>query len=709
MRTKRGLVYLLAFVAALAVAFIARTLWYYPGVLRISENPLRTLGFYRPPVVAESTPVSIESLSGLSETTSIEGGEGRLVLIDTGHGNGFDEAELAVFAGRLAGSGARVAVVDNLESRLQEASGLLIIAPDQSFDPEEVQAIEAFVNKGGRVVIVGDPTRQGSVDAINTLTGAFGVIYQDAYVYNLSDNDAGFRNVSFTNFIGDNPITDGLSQVVFQTAFALRADEEASIITGDESTYTSGEETPGAVTVAALVGEGRVLTLPDFTFFTSPYNTFADNDLLLNNVAAFLLTGQRGFDLADFPFFFQDDTHIVYEDPVTLNATFEDTIALRERLTEVGAPASLSEEIDTEAPFIYVGLYDQASEEVLSMLEEAGVVISDDPLSEESDAPNSEGAIAIEGVARLEKADTVLLHLLAPASEESEEQNEAVYQLIILAADEDILSEGINSLLGDDLDACLVTRVTAVCRSGEFDSGGASGGPGGEDEEGEGGGVPGGGEGSFLVVSDDQGLLGSIGITSADSIEFALSELGFNATITSLNDDGVPTAEDMAEFDAVFWTTGDYCCEAPPEEALDQIMAYLDNGGRLFMDGLYVATDWSGTDFLNNYLGAEFDSFGMQLDMEVADSSHPLADGFEGLITFVAEAKDMQPDIIEPVGDADTVFVRGPDSEEPGAASVVALDAGDYRTAYASFPLFLLEENDLIQLIGNAVTWFLFD
>jgi hypothetical protein len=687
-----GIVFLLALIAG----FIGRTLYYYPGPLRIAENPIN--GFYRGPEVAESTPPSIDSLAGLSDVPGVENGEGQVVLVDQAHNNGFDQSELGTFAGSLASDGAQIVFVEDsteLLARLSEADALLIIAPDRAFDTEELSAINQFVVKGGKLIIVGEPTRQSSVDDINTLTGGFGIIYQDAYIYELTNNESGFRDVVLTNFADDSPLTEGVEEVVFSTAYALRTDEANGVIFGGDNTYSSRSEEAGGVIAAALAGDGAVLALPDFTFFTTPYNSYADNERLLANIAAFALSGSRGFDLADFPYFFTEPTSVVYENPVTLNETFEDSVALRERLAQIGTQAALADEVAEDTPFIYVGLYDDASDDVLDLLGEAGVEISDEPISD--DADDSVGTIAIEGVARLEMDGTVLVHLLPPT------EDQADYRLVVLAGDPDTLSEGIARLLAGDLGGCQVTPVTAVCRS-DSDSGGGSGGTDGGSDGGDDGGD--GNIEAILIVSDDQGIPGETG-TGAEEVQFMLDTMGFENDIYSiLENEATPDLDILQSYGAVIWLTGDYCCTAPSEEGSLVLEEYVAGGGRLLISGLAVAADWAGTDFLFDTLGADFVSYSPQLDIEIGES-HPINLGFEDVILTFDTEDTVQPDIIIPTGNGTIIFVRGPESTDAGEACMIAYESGDARVAFASFPVTLLSDDDLALLLFNTTFWLL--
>jgi hypothetical protein len=717
MQKPKRLIFVLAFVAALAIAFAARTLYYYRGV-------------YRAPDVPQSTPPGVESLADPFETTADLDSEGITVLFDTAHENSFDEDELTVLTGRMASNGAQVEMVrseDDLADGLHSADALVVLVPNDSFSAGEVLDIQQFIDKGGRLILAGDPTRQRDAEALNSLAGSFGVVYQDDYVYNLTNNDGSYRNVIFADFAEDVPLTEGLEQVVFQTASSIRVEEDAGLIFGDKETYSSRREQPGDVIAAALTGDGRVLMLPDVTFLTSPYNTFADNDILLDNIVTFALTGERDFTLVDYPYFFDAPTQLVYEDAVTLNNTFADLVTLRSHLAKRGIEASLADEIDTEGAFVYLALYEQANEDIIELLEDQGITLSDDPLSEEDDAPPSEGSITIEDVAQLEKGGTVLLHLVRIAEDEEDADNESekpdededldeeenggeenseeengeeatagLYQVIILAASEEDLSTGIDVLLSDMTSECLVTPLTAVCQTGEVEEEEEE-----EEEEKEGVEV-----GGILVVSDDQGLSGASGGTSAGIIADLLDSLDYDASVYSIQDDGPPELDDLLDYDMVFWSTGDYCCQSPNKEGAALLMEYLDIGGRLFIDGLFIATDWEGSDFLEDYLGAEFSGFGIQVDLAPGPDEHPLSEGFEDAIPFVEQDEGAAlPDLIQALSGVDVVFVRGPESERSGEPSLVAYEEDSRRVAYAAFPLFLLEESDLMQLLDNAVNW----
>jgi hypothetical protein len=742
----RNLLFPVVFVAAALVAIVARILWFYP----IS-------GRYSAPDLPESTFPRIESLSDDYDAAADLEVEGRVVLIDTGHSNEFDEDEMSVPLGRLTTNGADVKFVGSgteLIQELRRAYALVVLAPSSEFSSDEVQAIKEFVGKGGRLVVFGEPTRQRSVDGLNSLANAFGVTYLDDYVYNMVENDGGFRNVIFTRFADDVQVTEGLDEVVFQTAYSLRAVKDQAIILGDRDTFSSSNEIPGDVIVAALAGEARVLFMPDITFLTSPYNTFADNDVLLDNIVAFALTGERIYDLEDFPYFFDTTVQVVYEEPATLNNTLDDAISLRTTLTESGLEANLAEEIETGNGLVYLALYENASDDILDKLEADGITLSDEPVpvpengdedEEEdffstSDEEKSEtGSILVEGFAHLDQANTVLIHLVVPPSvsegdteesdqeeaedmedteeeaeateepedadetsedeEESEEVAEPTYEVILLATSEEVLVSGIDRLLTGDLQDCLITSFTAVCKGEEsFDF---------EPEpEFEFELTPEAGTGNVLVVADDEEYAGSDeGIGSA-RIADTLEMLGYTANLRSVFYDGMPAPSDLQGYDAVFWMVGENCCSAPSFDSVDVLIPYLDDGGRLFIEGGSVAftlnSDGNLT-FLEDYLGASYYDFGDLIDLEVA-GTHPLTAGLPDVMVFGGFNISLS-DVIQPVGNAEVILYRGPDSSFAGEPAMVAKE-DDSRVVFAAFTISFLEDSDLESLLLNAMDWF---
>jgi len=684
-------IYLYGFLAAALVAFLGRTLWLYHGV-------------YVGPTVPQSDPQTIPNLSALYENVAQTFGPGNVVIFDVGHDNGYDEAEMGLLAGRFASGGAQVEFSGDLVDRAHEATVLVISAPSSTFSRDEIVAIEQFTSKGGRLILIGDPTRVRGVEGLNSLASEYGVLYQQDYIYNLEKNDGNFRNVIFSTFAKDNALTDGLDSVVFQTAHSLRTTEDAGVVMGDDSTFVSSSERPGGAIAVAQGGDGNALFLSDMTFLTAPYNGFADNDRFIDNIVGYALSGERQFSVDDFPYYFGATTDVVYQDAALLDKGFDDFDRLRDAMNAAEKSVAVVDEVGKDRPVIYLATYDNVDEDITAALEKSGISL--------------EGRqIAIKDVAALSVDHTVLFHLIPPPKKPASAKpatpppatatakpattaHEPLadlpsYRLIVIGSDQETLSAGLGILISGDLENCVVTPQTAVCHTDQ-EHGGAGPAPDGSGETP----TPGATIGSFLVVADDESA-GSADLTSAPDVEAALSSSGNTVKLVSIVNDGLPSSSDMLDYDAVFWSSGNY---APSQDGVDLLKQYLDDGGHLFIDGAEIAFYWKDDSFLPDYLRANYASYGEQLDLQVGPDDHPLSAGFGGALIPIESSSP--PDILDAAG-SDVVFVRGPTSVQPGAPALVAYTSGNRMVAFAAFQVSLLDQISLQRLIDNAVAWFL--
>jgi hypothetical protein len=425
--------YLIFPAAAFLLAFLARSLYHYSG-------------FYSPPDVPASQPDSVQVLSEpLGESLVSVESLTPTILVDTSHANRFDEEELSVLFGRIAAAGGRVVYHgfdDDLRQQLRSTGTFVVIANDGDFDANDMLAIDEFVRKGGRLLLIGEPTRLDNVNDINALAGQYGIIYQEDYIYNLVENDHSYLNVILRDFAASD-LTAGLDEIVFQGAQSLRV-AEGALVMGDENTYSSLREQPGDVTAVALTTNGQVLALPDLTFLTGPYNTFADNDLFIKNIVSFLLGAERSFELLDFPYFFSETADLIYSDTDLLDSGFEDSVRLRQALADIGVQSLLTSALGPDQPLIYIGLYDDITTAAFNALQADGVGIG------ASD-------ITLEGVGDFSRFDSALIHL--------HRTDGGLYQLYILADSQDSLANGMAVLLDGRLAECLLSSTTALCRS----------------------------------------------------------------------------------------------------------------------------------------------------------------------------------------------------------------------------------------------------
>ena len=274
----------------------------------------QTLFFYRgmysaPPMNVYDVEDIQVSLHLPAEFIDVHGTGTGTVLIDSSHDNSFRPAELNLLAYRIISRGYSIEYSEgnaSLEERLADASSYVVISPATSFSSEEVEQIKNFVDDGGRLMLIDDPTRpvqesecpyygSGSTaeDKMNTLSTEFGIVYWDDYLYNLKDNDGNFRYIYLTDF-ENNSITKKLNKIVFYTACSISPLEKGMIFT-DENTYSSAREVPGRYSPVVLT-DSNVLAIGDLTFLTEPYNVL-DNNQLISNIADFL-TGTSADDFS---------------------------------------------------------------------------------------------------------------------------------------------------------------------------------------------------------------------------------------------------------------------------------------------------------------------------------------------------------------------------------------------------------------------------
>ena len=261
-------------------------------------------GFYSPP------PTEIPSYEHIvippapstefsDNYTQVEG----TVLIDLAHDNTFDIEELNVLTLRLISRGLTLEFLkeegeleeellgeeeelqeeEELAEKLAVADAFIVICPQEEFSKDEREAVEEFVNSGGKLLLIADPTRR---DKINSLSLGFGLIFEPDYLYNMKEYETNYRNIFVSEF-RENDITRKLGKIALYTAGSISSDNY-SIAFVDQNTQSSLIETRKELSPLALAGESKVLAVHDLTFITEPYNGILDNNQLIANIADWL-------------------------------------------------------------------------------------------------------------------------------------------------------------------------------------------------------------------------------------------------------------------------------------------------------------------------------------------------------------------------------------------------------------------------------------
>lgn len=419
-------------------------------------------------------------------------GAGRVVL-DLAHNNNLEVDDLTPLQDRLRVRGGTIENYDgftsSLDSQLRGAIAYLVVAPTYLFSEEEASAVADFVESGGRVLLVADPTRavpvpeeeqdtwdltqvffpDSAIPAINSLAGPLGVVYFDDYLYNQVHNEGNYRNVKLTVANADHPLTEGLQTVVFFAAHSVRSNG-LTLLQGDENTFSAKRTGESDLAAGVLSADEGVLALGDLTALTAPYHTVGDNDRFLSNVADWLMAAPREWKLRDFPYLFQRPVDLVqisgeYLDPRLIAKSGP----LREVVALTGLTLEMSDAAEPDHDAILVGTFDDV-ETVQEYLEDAGVTITileeqagtptPTPTTEEEEQPRD--AIEVEGLGSIPLLDTTLFVVHRATDGVS---------IIVLGENGDAAMAALDRLTSADFVSCADRDDVTVCSAGEGQEG----------------------------------------------------------------------------------------------------------------------------------------------------------------------------------------------------------------------------------------------
>ena len=212
-----------------------------------------------------------------------------------------------------------------------------------------------------------DPTRSGE---INSLAERFGINFQPDYLFNTVDYDINFQNIFIQDFRPDQ-ITEGLGRIALYTAGSVKSSNPGLVYT-DANTRSSIVERVEPHYLIAKGSDGRVLAIHDLTFMVPPQNSILDNDKLIANIADYLTTSERLFNLAEFPFFFQDEVDIL----LGRSSLFDEGTDMKALLSDFQIESKIAGAEDITQNTVFLGLYEDAPD-VAQYLEIAGIRIDD--------------------------------------------------------------------------------------------------------------------------------------------------------------------------------------------------------------------------------------------------------------------------------------------------------------------------------------------
>jgi hypothetical protein len=705
---------LIIIVVLIVLAFIGWRLIYY-GASSASA--------YTPPK-RDLTPVNFEEaapsarLEAPDNPTVSKG----VVLFDFVHNNALFIEELNVLYSKIVGRGFSYETVlsneegQTLIDKLKYAKALVLPVPSSAYTPQEIAAIKSFVDKGGRLLILGDPTRTVIVESLNSLAGEFNITYINDYLYSLENNDNNYRNVVFSNF-KDSPVTADLGnedKIIFYGGGSISSPGH-EIILGDDTTYSSISEGGRTMAAAVLTTNDQVLALGDMTFFGEPYSAAESNGKLINNVANFLTAGQRRYELKDFPYFLDTEVEVVFDDTLVLNSQFEDSVKIKDLIEATGRKVSYADQISGDKDVIFVGRYkdvepikDYLAAANITILGQAEITETEEALAEAesseldrvvtrvTDSPSDEqdedsefveGRIQIKGMGELESGGSTLFYL-------HQEPERNVF--IILSDNPDTNADAFELLLENEFGACTAGAFVAVCQTEEPDQRLAPTLRSTRIDK-------------ILVVADNNGRSREDELTGVTEFQNVLSAT-YRVDTWFTVDGGELDLDELQEYDAIIWTTGDYWDDSISEHNAKLLTEYINAGGNLLLSGASIGFDWDHTTFLTEIAHADYLTVAEQRDLEVALPDHPIAKGFtEGQVVAFGETPSGEPldvDVVAHTPNARVIFQRGTGSPQAGAASVIAYEDDRSKIAYYAFPFYLLPPETQAALANNTIDWF---
>ncbi|WP_281195556.1 hypothetical protein [Halorubrum sp. F4] len=172
---------------------------------------------------------------------------------------------------------------------LAEADAFVTFRTD--YDDDELADIETFVEEDGRMILATEPDAAFDPPGAASLDATLGTTTEPGYVYNMEENDLNYQRV-YAEPTGDSTLTEGVDRAMFSTATPVGTAADG----GDEFRPIDGSElsTTRAATEAPLLARDDGVVVVGDGDFLSPENAQrADNDVLIGNLADFLVENDR--------------------------------------------------------------------------------------------------------------------------------------------------------------------------------------------------------------------------------------------------------------------------------------------------------------------------------------------------------------------------------------------------------------------------------
>ena len=361
------------------------------------------------------------------------------------------------------------------------------------------------MNRGGRLLVVADPTRsfseyeegrEESVILSNEILQPFRLAFRNDYVYNLRINEGNFRNI-FVQPVENHSLTKGIEELVFYASHSLDNRTEM-IFSGGPGAQSSLEDREETVSVASIDNSGNVLAIGDMTFMTTPYNQIADNNLLIENIAYFLINGERQIQISDFPNLFRRNIGIILDKNLKLEPDLVSVISeIKEQYARDDINVEILEAKQDGYDLVYLGIYPPEGEldkmvgkfgirfetdfssdlssstptpspaqistpkpDVDAVEEEEEILPLNDELAD-SEIPSEDSLFYIPGIGNIPEGKFGIIAI---------NQENSHINLILLASNQENAIDLLALLLDEFLFDCLSTDLVAICEQYPFSS-----------------------------------------------------------------------------------------------------------------------------------------------------------------------------------------------------------------------------------------------
>ncbi len=290
-----------------------------------------------------------------------------LMVVDAMHGNAFTESELFTLTSRVANRGYDVEFLGGftpydesvrlrlLEEDLRRADSLVVALPQLEYSEAEAALVERFVSKGGKLLLVSDPTRP---QRINTLAGRFGLEFRPDYLYDMTEYDLIFQNIIVSEF-QPGELTAGLDSITLYTAGSIRSSGPGLAFAGDGTRSSLVEDLERLYPIAGG-GARNVLAIADLTFMVPPQDSLLDNGRLISNIADYLTSTERTYELADFPHFYETGPEAGADILLGQPSLWDVGIDMKNGLSEFGISSEVRGVEDLSRDTVFLGLYEDA-------------------------------------------------------------------------------------------------------------------------------------------------------------------------------------------------------------------------------------------------------------------------------------------------------------------------------------------------------------